>query len=352
MASGPRRCRAWRSSLGAAALVVAASSATAQPSGPPALGLSPITSESSSLEPKDGSAPLALHVDCRGDRSDKPTVVFEAGAFGSSADWDLVLQDLAADGRVCAYDRAGMGASPAGDHEPKVRLIAQDLHAVLDAIGEPSPVILVGHSNGALYVEAFARLWPERVAGIAYVNGVVSDALLSPRLMSDLKREERMARLAYVGGRLHLAGLVAGSRVRAMGLTGEAAQRKLRGLNSAAMLKAGRDEDRRITLDLAEVATLPPLTARIPIAVLVSASRPPSALDAAWRDSAAAPAGRSCRSWVLDLPGGTHVSPLGRDRIYVVVAVRWLQREALSAPPEGCTPTAPAATDASAAQAH
>ena len=40
--------------------------------------------------------------------------VFESGAFGFSADWQVV-QDMAAKGvRSCAYDRAGLGFSDPG----------------------------------------------------------------------------------------------------------------------------------------------------------------------------------------------------------------------------------------------
>jgi len=59
-----------------------------------------------------GAAEAPLYVDCRGTPSTSPTVILEAGAFGTSADWDYVLDDLSAGGRVCAYDRAGIGRSP------------------------------------------------------------------------------------------------------------------------------------------------------------------------------------------------------------------------------------------------
>ena len=52
-----------------------------------------------------------LFTDCRGDKTAAPTVILEAGAFGNSADWDYVVQDLSVGGRVCAYDRAGLGRS-------------------------------------------------------------------------------------------------------------------------------------------------------------------------------------------------------------------------------------------------
>src|SRR6202012_3523935 len=72
-----------------------------------------------------------LFVDCRGQSSASPTVILESGAFGSAADWDLVLDDLARGGRVCAYDRAGIGRSPPRAGGPGVTAIALELKSLL-----------------------------------------------------------------------------------------------------------------------------------------------------------------------------------------------------------------------------
>ena len=44
--------------------------------------------------PASGAEPSPLHVDCRGERTAAPTVILESGAFGTSADWARVLDDL------------------------------------------------------------------------------------------------------------------------------------------------------------------------------------------------------------------------------------------------------------------
>jgi len=95
--------------------------------------------------------PPSLWIDCRGAPSDRPTVILEAGAFGTSADWDDVLDDLARTGRACAYDRAGQGASPPGPAPRDAIRIDQELAATLDRLGETRPVVLAGHSNGGVY---------------------------------------------------------------------------------------------------------------------------------------------------------------------------------------------------------
>ena len=266
-----------------------------------------------------------LFVDCRGERTSSPTVILEAGAFGTSADWDFVLDDLAAGGRVCAFDRAGLGRSPPRPGEKDVLTKAGELNGLLDQIGETGPVILVGHSNGALYARAFASLWSERVAGLVYVNGVGPEAGDDPALISDLTAERRASNLAVTAGRLGLAGMVADTLGGPMGLNPVAALRKRAGLLSLASLKVARDEDRWIIPGLETVRRLGGAAWRIPTVVIVGAEDPAQPLAQAWRAAEVAPAEQADRHWVLDMAGATHVSPLTRDRAYLGAAVAWVR---------------------------
>lgn len=279
----------------------------------------------------------AVFFDCRGAQTARFTVVLESGAFGTSADWDRVQRDLAKTGRVCAYDRFGLGASPDRSNRPDAVAIARDLAAALDAWGETRPVVMVGHSNGALYVETFAALFPKRVAGVAYVDGVGSDDLDSPVVMSELRGEEDMAQLAVRAGGLGLMRMVAGGLVRDIGLTGAAAERKWRALVSPRHVVASRNEVLRIIPDLAEARAAGPLAPDLPIAVIAVEPIHPDAISQAWRAAKIAPAHRACQGWVLDAVGATHVTPLGRDRAYVLAAVGWLQEEARLRPATACT---------------
>jgi pimeloyl-ACP methyl ester carboxylesterase len=277
------------------------------------------------------SLELALHMDCRGRPSDAPTVILEAGAFGTSADWNRVLKDLAKSGRVCAYDRGGLGASPPRGTPPDAENIARDLASALDARGETKPVVIVGHSNGAFYAETFATLFPDRTAGVAYVDGVGTDDLDEPVVLSALENEEARARLAVVGARLGLAKFVVGEMIDAIGLKGRAARQKWRALTTLRHLANSRDEVMRIIPSLHRIKDLGGPGPTIPTAVLVATLNPSSRVDEAWRSAQVAPARRACQGWVLDLVGATHVSPLGRDRAYVIAAVKWLESPRLKA---------------------
>jgi len=64
---------------------------------------------------------------------------------------------------------------------------------------------------------------------------------------------------------------------------------------------------------------------RIPVAVVVGDPNPKSALAVAFHAAETAPAARADHAWVLDAPGASHVSPLSRDRAYIVAAVNWLR---------------------------
>ena len=277
--------------------------------------------------PPDASpaGPPPLHVECHGERNAAPTVILEAGAFGTSADWPLVLTDLAAGGRACAYDRSGLGLSPPRPDGVAPLDRAAELGALLDQLGETRPVILVGHSNGALYVEAFADLHPDRVAGLVFVNGVGSDALSDPALLADLREERRDSNLALSLGRMGLWRVVAGALAKPMGFKGKADALKRSALAKLYALKTARDEDRAIIPGLTQVRDLGPTPSRIPIVAVIGAPYPRQRLARAWRAAEIAPTARADHAWVLDAPGASHTSPLVRDRAYITAAVGWLR---------------------------
>lgn len=183
-------------------------------------------------------------------------MILEAGAFGTSADWDYILDDLSKGGKVCAYDRAGVGRSPERPGDRGVLAKAGELNTLLDQLGETQPVILVGHSNGALYIEAFARLFPDRVAGLVYVNGVNAVAADDPALLKDLHDERGLSDLAATAAHLGLARVVAGTLTDDEHLSPAAAARKRQVLDCVRCLTVSRDEDRQIVPGLDAVKRL------------------------------------------------------------------------------------------------
>lgn len=142
-----------------------------------------------------------LYLTCRGKGG--PTIILESGYHNSSDPWSnsdatapaigpAVLTALAADHRVCAYDRPGTLRYPdppsITDRSSPVpmprtaRDVVQDLHALLAAAHLPGPYVLVGHSLGGLFIRLYAQTYPAQVRALAFVDAfpIEIPSLLGP----------------------------------------------------------------------------------------------------------------------------------------------------------------------------
>lgn len=102
-----------------------------------------------------------------------PAVVLVGGLAGNWFDWDALTATLG-DRTVVRFDRPGFGCSAASADPPTARGEADRIAAVLAAAGIAGPVVVVGHSLGGFYAEAFARLHPQRTAGLILLDTSVS----------------------------------------------------------------------------------------------------------------------------------------------------------------------------------
>jgi pimeloyl-ACP methyl ester carboxylesterase len=99
-----------------------------------------------------------------------PVVVFEAGLGNVKEIWEPVFVPVSRFTRAIAYDRAGYGASRAGDDERDGATIVAELRSLLLSLELPPPYVLVGHSLGGQFVELYARTHPEEIAGVVLVE--------------------------------------------------------------------------------------------------------------------------------------------------------------------------------------
>ena len=110
-----------------------------------------------------------------------PAVVLEAGRNNTSDSWSQVMPLLAAQVRVVAYDRAGLGGSPPAGDEPVVERQLGDLTSVITGL-EAGPCVLAGQSWGGILVQLLAYRRPELVAGLVLVDPAV-EQMASPVLL-------------------------------------------------------------------------------------------------------------------------------------------------------------------------
>jgi hypothetical protein len=105
-----------------------------------------------------------LFVHCSGEGS--PTIVLESGDESDQSQWRAVFKQLAAETRVCAYDRLGNGSSDAATGCRRTPELLGDLSAMLAAVEARSPYVLVGTSGGGYLMTSYAYAHPRETAGI------------------------------------------------------------------------------------------------------------------------------------------------------------------------------------------
>jgi pimeloyl-ACP methyl ester carboxylesterase len=100
--------------------------------------------------------------------ADGPPLLLSSGLGGAWFDWRPTVDLLRDRNRVIAFDRPGLGLSPAAVAAPTLRREADVLAALAERAGRP--VIAVAHSMAGFHAEALARLRPDLVRGVVLVD--------------------------------------------------------------------------------------------------------------------------------------------------------------------------------------
>ena len=127
-----------------------------------------------------------MYLECAG--TGYPRVLIIPGQRAGVEEWQTVgegqtaepvFQQLAAQTRVCAYDRPGVpfNNEPVSRTDPApmpsdAEAMMTDLRALLEAAGEAGPTIIVAHSLGGLPGLRYAETYPEDVLGIIMVDAL------------------------------------------------------------------------------------------------------------------------------------------------------------------------------------
>jgi pimeloyl-ACP methyl ester carboxylesterase len=158
---------------------------------------------------------LALHTQVLGVGQAPPAAMLHGLLVGSLTSWYFgAAPRLARTHRVLMFDLRGHGRSAPASDGYDVETLSRDLEALLDDF-DPRPVMLVGHSYGALAALRFTLRRPDRVAKLALVEAPLPPASLAelkefiartPGQMADSLPEELRTALASGGRRA--AGLM------------------------------------------------------------------------------------------------------------------------------------------------
>jgi pimeloyl-ACP methyl ester carboxylesterase len=111
---------------------------------------------------------------CSGTQQEgSPAILLDSGMGGGQHQLSDIEERFGERTLVCAYDRAGVGASDPPTKTPRpVSDLVADLDAFATAADARPPYLLVGQSMGANVVFMYAEEHPEKVAGFVAMNPV------------------------------------------------------------------------------------------------------------------------------------------------------------------------------------
>ncbi len=123
--------------------------------------------------PVPGDTDLAVYLD--GPDHADTTLVLVHGWSTSAAAWNEQTSRLTTpDVRRVRYDQRGHGATPMGHHRIGMKLLAEDLARVIDAVAPYGRVVLAGHCLGGMVVTALAAtrpdLFEDRISGVVLTS--------------------------------------------------------------------------------------------------------------------------------------------------------------------------------------
>ncbi len=272
----------------------------------------------------------ALHMVCAGPERAAPVVVFEAGAFGLSADWGAVQARLATEGvRSCAYDRAGLGRSDPGPAPRDGLAVASDFEKMLAASGEPGPYIYVGHSMAGLYARLFAGRNPDKIAGLVLVDAAPPEAARIPLATKWIGRFATASKVAGWGASLGLFKPVSPWMGDRIGLPPEAARDKRRAFASGAHNRWAAEEVGQWMAASTQAAELPAYDPSLPVAA-VTAGPAVNGRDQ-WKAMQAAAARASSKGYVRNVDEAGHATLLGEAFADEIVKAVLFVRDAAAA---------------------
>jgi len=141
----------------------------------------------------DGMVDIGTHrLQYRSEGSGTPVVVIDAGLTDQLDKLKPLQASIARVTRVITYNRAGYGRSEAGPLPRDAGREAEELKALLKKASVPGPYVLVGHSLGALIVQAFAARHPADVAGLVLLDPPPLSFLLGQEYADLASMAERM----------------------------------------------------------------------------------------------------------------------------------------------------------------
>lgn len=115
-------------------------------------------------------------------------LVIEMGLGTCMGEWQHIAQRLSETHTVLLYERQGCGSSQMSKAARTPANIARELYGLLERIPHKEQITILAHSQGGLYAQQFARLYPEAVKKLV---------LLDPLSASDNRFKRELSKKEY-----------------------------------------------------------------------------------------------------------------------------------------------------------
>lgn len=100
----------------------------------------------------------------------KIDVVIESALGACMGEWFHIAEKLSAAYTVLLYERGGINLSKKSIKERTALNIAYELCELLEHLPHNDKIIIIAHSQGGLYAQQFARLYPEKLKGLILLD--------------------------------------------------------------------------------------------------------------------------------------------------------------------------------------
>lgn len=97
-------------------------------------------------------------------------IVFLNGFRMPYKTWDKVYPKLASEYSVLLFNRRGVGASSKANKHQDGKEIINEMRSFFLNLGLKPPYLLVAHSLGGIFANLYARVYPDEVSGVVFVD--------------------------------------------------------------------------------------------------------------------------------------------------------------------------------------
>ncbi len=113
------------------------------------------------------------------------TIVIESALGSCSCEWWHIAEKLSDRYKVLVYDRPGYGKSSVSKLPRTPENIAKELHELLNKLKLLNNLIFIGHSQGGLYVQQYARIFKDNILGMVLIDPLTAEDNRFKRELSD-----------------------------------------------------------------------------------------------------------------------------------------------------------------------